>query len=311
MFLVCGEALFDVFIDPAGSNWPNWSLTAVPGGSPFNVAIGLARLGQPAALLGGLSADFLGQQLLAVLQQEGVDTRHLAIRQQATTLAMVGVDNHGHPQYSFYNHNAPEASLTGQDLPSLDDSITGIQLGSYALVSSPTAETLQQLVQQNPHRLISLDPNIRLNVEPNLQRWHDILGFHTRHAHLIKVSDEDLQLLYPDQPVETSARQWLAHQCQLVLLTRGAKGVTVFSREHGQWDLPALPIHVADTVGAGDSFQAALLCYLAEHAQATPQGLAGMTKADIDAMARFATHAASITCSRQGPNLPRRNELQA
>jgi fructokinase len=96
-------------------------------------------------------------------------------------------------------------------------------------VSHPTGDSLQQLVARESGRLISLDPNIRLNVEPDLARWRSVLDFHARHAHLIKVSDEDLQLLYPDQPVEESARRWLGGQCSLLILTRGGDGVTVFS----------------------------------------------------------------------------------
>lgn len=314
MFLVCGEALFDFFVDQAASAavWPQLRYQAVPGGSPFNVAIGLARLGQPAALCGGLSQDFLGRQLLAVLQQEGVDCRHLLPRALPTTLALVGLDAAGKPQYSFYGDKAPEASLTPADLPELDDTVQGIHVGSYALVSRPTGDSLQQLVtRESGRRLISLDPNIRLNVEPDLNRWRSVLDFHARHAHLIKVSDEDLQLLYPEQPVEESARRWLDHQCSLVVLTRGGDGVTVFTRLHGEWSLPAMRVQVVDSVGAGDTFQAALLCHLAEQGLASPAALAALSREQINALLHFASRAAAITCSRRGPDLPRRAELSA
>jgi len=312
MFLVCGEALFDFFVDQPASadSWPQLRYQAVPGGSPFNVAIGLARLGQRAALLSGLSQDFLGRQLLSVLEQEGVDCRHLQLRELPTTLALVGLDANGKPQYSFYGHKAPEASLSLADLPRLDDSVQGIHVGSYALVSQPTGDSLQHLVaRESGRRLISLDPNIRLNVEPDLNRWRNVLDFHTHHAHLIKVSDEDLHLLYPDRPAEESARRWLTGQCRLVVLTRGGNGVTVFSRQHGEWSLPAQPVDVVDSVGAGDTFQAALLCHLAEQGLASPAAIAGLNRADIDSLLQFAIRAATITCSRRGPDLPRRIEL--
>lgn len=312
MFLVCGEALFDFFVDqPASTDcWPQLRYQAVPGGSPFNVAIGLARLGQRAALLSGLSQDFLGRQLLAVLQQEGVDCRYLQRRELATTLALVGLDTDGRPQYSFYGSKAPEASLCLADLPLLDDKVQGIHVGSYALVSHPTGDSLQQLVaRESGRRLISLDPNIRLNVEPDLDRWRSVLDFHANHAHLIKVSDEDLQLLYPDLPLKEAARRWLGGQCSLVILTRGGEGVTVFSRQHGEWSLPAQPVDVVDSVGAGDTFQAALLCHLAEQDQATPAALARLNRDEIDNLLQFAIRAAAITCSRRGPDLPHRTEL--
>jgi len=312
MFLVCGEALFDFFVDQAASteSWPQLHYQAVPGGSPFNVAIGLTRLGQRAALFSGLSQDFLGRQLLSVLQQEGVDCRHLRLRELSTTLALVGLDASGKPQYSFYGHRAPEASLCLADLPLLDDSVQGIHVGSYALVSQPTGDSLQQLVtRESGRRLISLDPNIRLNVEPDLNRWRSVLDFHASHAHLIKVSDEDLHLLYPDLPVEESARRWLDHQCSLLVLTRGGEGVSVFSRQHGEWSLPAIPVQVVDSVGAGDTFQAALLCHLAEQGLASPSALAALSREQTNTLLQFAIRAAAITCSRRGPDLPRRNEL--
>jgi len=312
MFLVCGEALFDFFVDQPASadSWPQLRYQAVPGGSPFNVAIGLARLGQRAALFSGVSQDFLGRQLLSVLQQEDVDCRYLQLRNLPTTLALVGLDAAGKPQYSFYGSKAPEASLSLADLPPLDAAVQGIHVGSYALVSHPTGDSLQQLVaRESQQRLISLDPNIRLNVEPDLNRWRSVLDFHANHAHLIKVSDEDLQQLYPDLPLEEAARRWLGGQCSLLILTRGGEGVTVFSPQHGEWSLPAQPVDVVDSVGAGDTFQAALLCYLAEQGLASPAALARLSRDQIDHLLQFAIRAAAITCSRRGPDLPRRAEL--
>ena len=146
-----------------------------------------------------------------------------------------------------------------------------------------------------------------------MNRWHSVLDFHTHHAHLIThlimVSDEDLHQLYPDRPVEESARRRLTDQCSLVVLTCGSNGVTVFSRQHGEWSLPAMQVQVADSEGADDTFQAALLCHLAEQKWANPMAIAGLNRADIDSLLQFAIRAATITCSRRGPDLPRRVEL--
>ncbi|WP_293765776.1 carbohydrate kinase [uncultured Aquitalea sp.] len=310
MFLVCGEALFDFFVEPDAAAWPRLSYQAVPGGSPFNVAIGLARLGQRSALLGGISEDYLGRQLLEVLRRENVDDNLLKRRALPTTLALVGLDATGHPQYSFYGDKAPEASLTEGELPALDDSVLGIHAGSYSLVRSPTAEALQALViRECQQRLITLDPNIRLNVEPDLARWREVLAVHAAHAHLIKVSDEDLTLLYPEDTPAAAARRWLSPNCPLVIMTRGGQGASVFSAAHGEWHVAAQTIAVVDTVGAGDTFQAALLCWLAEHDHARPDAIGQLDKAQIDAMVRFAIRAAAITCTRRGPDLPRRADL--
>lgn len=312
MFVICGEALFDVFLRQAQPQWPALDYQAVPGGSPFNVAIGLARLGQPSALLGVLSEDFLGQQLHAVLQREGVSCDYLLQRALPTTLALVSLDAQGHPHYAFYGERAPEASLQAAELPRLADEVQGLHIGSYALVRRPTADALACLLQREQHRrLITLDPNIRLNVEPDVARWREVIEQHAPLAQLIKVSEEDLQLLYPDTPPHDTAQRWLAGQCQLVLMTRGEHGVSVLSARHGQWQQAAQPVAVVDTVGAGDTFQAALLCWLAEHGLARPDGIAALSRDDIDAMVRFASQAAALTCTRRGPDLPRRKELSA
>lgn len=312
MFVVCGEALFDFFVEPSdtGSRPSHLHYQAIAGGSPFNVAIGLRRLGVASALFSGLSGDFLGNRLRQVLQHEGVDTDYLVTVDAPTTLSLVGLGANGHPQYSFYGGQGPECSLTSAQLPTLDGRVIGIHLGSYVLVKSPTAETLQALIAREAEkRLISLDPNLRLNVEPDIERWRHCVEHCARHAHIIKTSDEDLARLYPLQRAEDIAAGWLKDRCSLVVLTRGSEGVTAFTRTHGALHVPARPVEVVDTVGAGDTFQAALLCYLHEHGLASPQAVAALDAAHIDVMLRFAANAAGLTCSRRGPDLPRRHEL--
>ncbi len=312
MFLVCGEALFDLFVDPALSELPRQvQFKAIAGGSPFNVAVGLSRLGVESALLTGISTDFLGQQLRQVLEEEGVSTRYLVPLEAATTtLSLVAVDGQGVPHYSFYGHAGADRQLRPEQVPALGSDVRGIHVGSYSLVVQPTADSLFGLVEKvSQELLITLDPNVRLNVEPDLDVWRERIGAFGRHAHIIKVSEEDLELLYPGQDPEAMAAGWLAHQCQLVFLTRGENGVTVFSREHGRWSCPAHTLTPVDTVGAGDTFQAALITYLAEHGFDQPSLIGKLERAHIDNMVAFAVGAAALTCQRRGPDLPRRHEL--
>lgn len=313
MFLVCGEALFDFFVnaEQAALDPSRLEYQAIAGGSPFNVAIGLRRLGVESALFTGLSTDFLGRQLGKVLEGEGVDTSYLVPFDAPTTLALVGLGEHGQPQYSFYGEHGPECSLASSRLPRLDDRVVGIHIGSYALVMSPTAETLYELIaRESGQRLITLDPNLRLTVEPDIGRWRHCIEACARHAHIIKTSEEDLTLLYPERRPEEVAAGWLDGRCSLVLLTRGEDGVTAFSRRHGQWTVAARKVDVVDTVGAGDTFQAGLICYLSEHGLASPEAVAALDAGQISEMLEFASSAAALTCSRRGPDLPRRQELQ-
>lgn len=310
MYLVCGEALFDVFSAPADAHSNRLTLEAVAGGSPFNVAIGLARLGAPVALLGGISTDHFGQRLRKVLENEGVDSSHLIEFDAPTTLAMVALSANGAPAYSFRGKGCADRLVEQSHLQSLGDDIRGIHFGSYSLVTPPVADALLSLLKnEQARRLISLDPNIRLNVEPDLERWRERVEAFAAHAHVIKVSDEDLALLYPGVAPESIAKRWLTERAEVVVLTRGSQGAELFSRRNGQFYAAANAVTVRDTVGAGDTFQAALLTYLHEHQLDTVQALAKVDSSELEQMLKFATAAAAITCSRRGPDLPHRYEI--
>jgi fructokinase len=311
MYLVCGEALFDFFSenDPDGMT-AKVNFKAIAGGSPFNVAVGLRRLGVEAALLGGLSTDNLGRRLLQVLQDEGVCQDYLQDFDAPTTLAMVAVGADGSPQYSFRGEGCADRQLQEQHLPTLGPQVRGLHVGSYSLVVQPIADTLLALVRrESGRRLISLDPNVRLNPQPDIAFWRSRIATLVALADLIKVSDEDLHLLYPGQDPAQVIDGWLQQRCQLVFLTRGGEGATVFSRVHGSWSVPANTVAVVDTVGAGDTFQAALIAWLTERQLDTVAHLAQLSREQIGAMLAFAMQAAALTCSKTGPDLPYRHQL--
>jgi fructokinase len=311
MYLVCGEALFDFFSEnDAGELASKVNFKAIAGGSPFNVAVGLCRLGVDAALFAGLSTDYLGRRLLQVLQDEGVDTDYLVDFPAPTTLAMVAVGANGSPHYSFRGEGCADRQLKPEHLPELGTQVRGLHIGSYSLVVQPVADTLLELVRrESGRRLISLDPNVRLNPEPNIELWRSRIATLVEHADLIKVSDEDLNLLYAGQDPARVIDGWLQHRCQLAFLTRGGEGVTVFSRAHGSWSIPACAVKIADTVGAGDTFQAALITWLTEQQLDSAEGVGQLSREQIDAMVRFAVQAAALTCSKTGPDLPYRHQL--
>ncbi|WP_433740935.1 carbohydrate kinase family protein [Pseudomonas putida] len=311
MYLVCGEALFDFFSENDASGLASKvNFKAIAGGSPFNVAVGLRRLGVDVALLAGLSTDHLGRRLLQVLQDEGVGTDYLLDFAAPTTLAMVAVGANGSPHYSFRGEGCADRQLKPEHLPQLGPEVHGLHIGSFSLVVQPIADTLLALVRrESGKRLISLDPNVRLNPEPNIELWRSRITTLVEHADLIKVSDEDLSLLYPEQDPGRVVDGWLQHRCQLVFLTRGGAGATVFSRVYGSWSVPACEVKIADTVGAGDTFQAAVIAWLTEHQLDSVEGLQRLNREQIDAMVRFAVQAAALTCGKTGPDLPYRHQL--
>jgi len=307
MFLSCGEALYDLF--PSAETDTGFIFDARIGGSPFNVAVGLSRLGRRAALLSGLSSDPLGRRLERTLTDEGVDTIWLVSKQNPTTLALVGLGPRGVPHYSFYGHDAADCSVGEADLPDLPRSVTSIHFGSYSLVVEPTGSSLLQLAQRHHDgKLISFDPNLRLNVEPDVSRWRRRVEAFSEIADLIKVSDEDLELLFPGDEIDSAISRWNSRGVRLIVVTRGGDGARVSLRGE-VFEAAGRTVEVVDTVGAGDSFQAALLCGLDELGKATKSGLSKVSLDECRRVVDFAMTAAAMTCTRRGADLPHRSDL--
>jgi fructokinase len=306
MFVVCGEALYDIFID--GYAGTSVGMTARQGGSPFNVAIGLARLGTPSALFTGLSTDPLGRQLRATLEREGVAPDYCIDKAEATTLVMVALDAQGVPNYGFYGTGCADRALTEADLPAFDAAVGGLHFGSYTLVAETTASAFQALAErERGQRLISLDPNVRPTVEPDMAVWRARLQRWIALAHVVKVSQEDIELLYPRQDPFAVARGWLQHGPSLVVMTLGGDGAVAW-RGDAEARVPGRAVRVADTVGAGDSFQAALLHQVPDLA-----ALAALapTPAALRGVLDFCVAAAAINCTRAGANPPNLDEVRA
>lgn len=308
MFLVCGEALWDLFSEERADGL---GFSARAGGSPFNVAFGLARLGQAVGFLSGVSTDPLGERLAAFLGAEGVSPDFLVRTARSTTLSVVTLTPDGQPAYAFYGEGAADRALTPDDLPTVGDDVWGVHAGSFSLVAQPVGDTLLSLFEREAgRRLMTLDPNVRLNVEPDPAVWRDRIGRFLAHTDVAKVSDEDLGLLYPGRDGREIAEDWLAAGVGLVIITRGGGGAEVFARS-GRVAAPGRAVDVVDTVGAGDTFQAALIAGLAELGVRRRKDLDAMTPDDLGALAGFAVAASALTCGRRGADLPRRAELPA
>lgn len=309
MIVICGEALFDVFKEHHSETLTSFPLLAVVGGSPLNVAVGLARLNTSVALLTGLSNDFLGQRLRTVLEQEKVGTQYLVSKTAPTTLGFIEHGADGVPQYAFYGNGAADRVLTQQDTAIDLSTVEAIHFGSYTTVTTPTAESYLALAQRAENQcFISYDPNIRPTVEPNMAIWRERFAQFAACANLIKISDEDLGLLFPDADPTQKAQEWLAQGTELVIITRGSKGVFAFTQQTAI-ELPAPQIEVVDTVGAGDTFQAATLYGLKQKNALSPHTTQLLSQQDLTDICSFAIKAAAITCSRRGADLPRLNEI--
>jgi fructokinase len=307
VFIVCGEALFDVFA--AGDTPAGIAFDGRIGGSPFNVALGLARLGQPVGFLGPIGTGFAGERLMRALAAEGIDTRCTPRVDAPTTLSLVGTNAAGVPSYAFYSHGAADRLLQPEHLQAIPNEARAFHFGSYAMVVQPVGATQRALVEREHRRsVISYDPNIRANVEPDLALWRDTLQWMQPRTHLLKVSDEDLALLYPGRSAEDFASSALAAGTRWVVVTRGGEGATSFTAR-GSVGVPTVKVNVVDTVGAGDTFQASLLTWLAETGRLSSEAIASLTIDETREALTFAAKAAAITCSRRGADLPRRAEV--
>lgn len=311
MFLSCGDALFDCFSVPTDSP-ATVRLEGRVGGSPLNVAVGLARLGRPVAYFTKNSTDLFGRRILAFLQKEGIDTSLVIPAGNNSTLAMVELDPAGVASYAFYTGGTADRSLTLAELPAtLPAAIRAIHIGSYTTATEPTASSLVALVKrERERRFISYDPNIRPSIEPDLDVWRARIASLTGTAHLLKLSAEDARLLYPNQPQEHLAQDWISRGVRLVIVTKGGEGAVAFTGEGCSAAVPGIHVEVVDTVGAGDTFQAATLYWLEKHDALRAAAVAGLDSDALRSLLSFGAKAAAITCGRRGADLPFASELQ-
>jgi fructokinase len=309
VILVCGEALIDLFAQLDDISGP--TLKAAIGGSPLNVAIGLARLETPAAFFGGVSIDYFGTLLADTMRQEGIDTSLLKRNARPTPLVLVSPDAQGHPSYSFYAHESAVHDMALADVPAqLPSSVVAIALGSYAVGVEPVGTALAALAEREAHRVvISLDCNLRAAMVGPLHLWRQRIERFARSASIIKLSDEDFVSGWSENSQsDDQAAYWLKQGVKLIVMTHGARGATAWHRS-GRVTLPGLPVQVVDTVGAGDSFQAALLARLARNGLLSLPALSTLDRASIEDAMRYANIAAGMTCERRGADLPRRAEV--
>jgi fructokinase len=308
MILVCGEALYDLFLpdsDPRGVI----AIEAWPGGSPFNVAIGLARLGQAVGFLSSISTDLFGERLVRLLKREGVRDGYIRRSPAPTTLSIIGAGPQGRPHYSFRGDDGADRMISAADLPTKISDVRAIHVGSLATVVQPIGEALRTLVfRGSSNCVVSYDPNVRPTVEPDPEVWRRVVSTLLPMSHLMKVSAEDVDYLYGDADPNTLAGQWIRAGARLVVLTQGELGARAWTRRV-HVHLPAERVAVVDTVGAGDAFQAALLAGLAETGALLPEAIGELEEPALSRLLDFATRAAAITCSRRGANPPNRPEL--
>ncbi len=307
MILSCGEALIDML--PRQSTLGEACFAPYAGGAVFNTAIALGRLGAPSAFFSGISTDMLGEILADTLTASNVDTRYCARSPRPTTVAFVKLVD-GQATYAFYDENTAGLLLTQDQLPDLPASVSTLFFGGISLVNDPAAATYEALqIREAQARVTMIDPNIRLGFiagkeAPYRARIERMIA----RADIVKLSDEDLHWLSGGGDLTQQARTILAQGPKVVFITEGAAGARAVTATQDRF-VAAKQVTVADTVGAGDTFNAGALCALHEAGALTKARLSALRDAELDAALALGTRSAAITVSRAGANPPWRSEL--
>lgn len=312
VFTVVGEALVDLVADPARPG----SFAAHAGGSPYNVAVTLARLGAPVALVARRGADAFGELLEAKLRASAVALDHWEVSETPTTLAVASVDLTGQARYGFYLEGT--AALTWHDALERVRPASGVlhvgSLSSWWGRSGDLIRALQRRVHRSGTVLISYDPNVRPALIADLEQVRALVEEAVARAHLIKASDEDVAYLYPRADLGEVAARWCGLGASVVVVTRGEAGAVALGSAGELVSVPGLPITVADTVGAGDSFAGGLLAALGALGLDSPGALevaAAARDPRLAAALRQAVTVSAMTCERPGADPPTAGEVAA
>lgn len=303
--VVVGEALVDIVV-PAGADPTDaTAVTEAVGGSPMNVAVGLARLDVPAVLVTRIGDDPRGRRVAEHVRESGaLLSPDSVVPGTRTSTATALLDGTGAATYDFDLH----WDLPRQVLPDA----AGLHVGSLGASLSPGRTAVLDLVRQAVERdlMVSYDPNMRpaLMGDP-VAAWQDVVEI-ARQSTLVKLSDEDAQALRPDLSLDEVAGELLrGERTELVMVTLGGDGAAAHTSRVSVQVAPPRSFEVVDTVGAGDSFMAAALASLLTRGLGGAARLRALGEAEQRSLLLDAITAASITCSRRGANPPTRREL--
>lgn len=304
MFTVVGEALVDLIEDAPERP------VAYPGGSPANVAVALARLGQPVQLLTQLSDDPHGQLLLAHLRDNDVRLAPASLLDcPRTSTASTSLSPDGQARYTFdiaWQHfDTPPAGWA-------DPTTTCLHTGSLAAVLAPGADDVAAIVHAaRQTSTVSFDPNCRPTLIEDVRSARRRIQTLVADSDIVKASLEDLAWLYPGRAYQEVGQEWLDRGGGIVVITMGGDGAWACTR-HRETAVSAFPVDVVDTVGAGDAFTAGLLSALGRAGLLGVTNRAALSAIDEETLTdvlTFAARVAAATCGRRGADPPMLAEL--
>lgn len=306
--LVIGEALVDVVHSGDGG------IKNVPGGSPANTAVALARLGITTFMKARISTDKFGLEIRSYLENQNVNLNLSLFVDEPSSVIKAHIQKDGSAKYEANLKGASDYGWTKTELDiALDENVKIVQLGSLTSYIEPGASNVEnwykQLRKSSKH-LLTFDPNIRhpLDAQPEdevRKRAKNLASL----AHVVKASDEDLAWISPDQDVIETAKNFIENGTTLVVITLGKNGAVAINSNFEVIQIPAPVVEVKDTIGAGDTFAAALIAQLLEKQVVDEKALSALPLSDLGDILSNCAMTSALTCSRQGANPPYRHEV--
>ena len=307
MLISCGDALID-FVPTKNADGREAVMPAV-GGSCLNVAIGIARLGAPTSFVGGISTDLFGRMIADHAAASNVALSLATRSDHQTTLAFVRIVA-GESHYAFYDAETATRNWTFPRGSIPFDKVEAVHVGSTTLVNDHgAAETKALIADAKASSTISFDPNCRPNLVKDKPAYLARMAEFAACADLVKMSDVDFAYLYGEEPYQQRASAMLEQGSSLVVITRGNNGAIAWQAKTGQIEVEAPKIEVADTIGAGDSFQAALLFALHKQGRLARSQLKGISADELRRALSLAANCAGLTCTRPGADPPWSHEI--
>jgi fructokinase len=309
MLLSCGDALIDFL--PVNSVDGRDAIVPVVGGSCLNIAVGMARLGAPAGFAGGISTDLFGRMIADHAFASQVDLRYATRSDHQTTLAFVRTVA-GEPQYGFYDEETASRNWIYRRGSIPFDEIEAIHIGSTTLADDKgAAQSLAMLEDARGSVTISFDPNCRPNLVKHKARYVERMDAFAALADIVRMSDVDFEFLYGGDDCAGRAKSLIKAGASLVVVTRGIRGAQAWYKGEGVVEVQAPTVDVVDTIGAGDSFQAALLFALRAIGRIGTGSLAQTKPDELCRTLSFASSCAAFTCGRAGADPPRQSDVSA
>jgi fructokinase len=299
---VIGEALVDLVPGDRPGQYQ-----ARPGGSPLNVAVGLARLGHRAALMARLADDTFGRQLRAYALAEGVDLAQAPHAAEPTTLAVVGLDTSARASYDFRAAGTADWQWTDAELARVPRDTRVLHVGSLASWTAPgdlRVHAAAAALRREGTVVISYDPNVRPDLLGDPARARPLIERFASVAHIVKASRDDIDWLYPGAGLDQVSGHLLDLGALLVVITDGPHGAHLYRAGHSPVSCPGLQVGVADTIGAGDAFTAGLLGGLTKRGLLAPGDLLSWRSESLAAAAAEAVLISALTCERVGADPP-------